>query len=734
MQVHLTMTILVALLVGAISFTDDEHLLPFAWKRIPIDGGGAIMAVAISPHNPNLALAGCDVGGVFRTDDGGISWRIVNNGLQSDGDLAIADIAWHPQKPNVVYLATGKCFGKPTGDYGGLFVSEDGGKSWHLLSRKVRFSGMGTYRQWGNVLKVTEDGTIYAGTAWDGLMRSTDGGKSWQILGLEGNFIIGVAIGSSNPIPQGLRAARSEKRHSAAAWLTTNHALIAVATLKTNESEGAVWISEDEGKSWTVSLKGEKVQSIAIDKTRNRIFAAVSDRGVMVSDDGGKSWRISVKGIEQFLERQWATAVAVNPVKPSTVYLCASERFEVLPEWWRWRHPGIFVSEDGGESWRPIISASVANGKFNIAAYLNAIDSAGWWRERGWFGFNPRGISVDTKAGKRLMLNDWYGVWVSDDGGEHWRAAMSGLAVTVVPVVLCHPKRRGEVYFGLMDVQLFRSDDYGLTVRHLGKYPASNCTNLALEWRDGEALYSVAGERLLVSTDRGESWQVADGKLPEDAQLGPVSLDPFRPHRLYCGAFVTPDGGKSWQRLNLPEKWQGRIVPDTTKMGRLYAFDGLTVLRSDDDGKSWRDVGNGLPFVHPNRRILRAIAVQPKTGRVFVGSDVHGLFVSEDRGESWECVFQNRYISAIACAEDGDIVVVGAWRPWFAVSEEHKSGIFWTRTSQWGKPIWRRIDSEIGHNIGGIAMPTSIAIDPFYPARIYLGTGGNGAFVGEFGE
>ncbi|MCS7254697.1 MAG: hypothetical protein RMK18_11720 [Armatimonadota bacterium] len=686
----------------------EEHLLPFAWKRIPVDGGGAIMVVAISPYNPNVALAGCDVGGVFRTEDGGRSWRIANLGLQSDGDLAIADIAWHPQNPNIVYLATGKCFGKPTGNYGGLFLSNDGGKSWRLVSRAVKFSGMGDYRQWGNVLKISDNGAIYAGTAWDGLMLSNDGGKSWQKLGLEGNFIIGVAIGKNG--------------------------FIAVATLKAKGSRGAVWISEDGGKSWQMTLENEDVKGISLDNKSGRVYAAIKEKGVVISDDGGKNWRVSIDGIEQFLERQWATAVVVNPVKPSTVYLCASERFEVLPEWWRWRHPGIFVSENSGESWRPIISASMVEGKFSIAAYLNAIDALGWWRGRGWFGFNPRGISVDMKTGKRLMLNDWYGVWVSDDGGESWRAAMNGLAVTVVPVILCHPKRRGEVYFGLMDVQLFRSEDDGQTVRHLGKYPASSCTNLALEVRDGEALYSVAGGRLFVSKDKGESWQVVEGNLPEGALLGPVAIDPFRPHWLYCGAFMTPDGGKTWRRLNLPENWQGRIVPDMTKLDRLYAFDGKMVLRSDDGGKSWRDVSEGLPFVHHNLRVLSAIAVQPKTGRVFVGSDVHGLFVSENGGESWRCVFPNRYISSIACAEDGDIVVVGAWCPWFAVSEEHKAGIFWTRTSQWGEPIWRRIDSEIRHNVGGIAMPTSIAVDPFYPARIYFGTGGNGAFVGEFGE
>jgi len=678
-------------------------LMPFAWKLVPIYGGGAIMVVSISPHDKNVALAGSDVGGVFRTDNGGKTWRIANRGLRSDGDMAIADIAWHPREPNVVYLATGKCFGKPIGGYGGLFVSEDGGKSWKLLSRAVRFSGFGTYRQRGNVIKILDNGVILAGTAWDGLLRSVDGGKNWEKVGLEGNFIIGLAVVSEE--------------------------IIIVATLDTKESKGGVWITEDSGKNWRQTLVGEDVQSIAVDAKKQRIYAAIREKGVAISDDLGKSWKISSNSIWQFLQHQWLNAVVVNPVKPSVVYLCASERFGALEEWWKWRHPGIFVSDNSGESWRPIVSKSIKpDGSFDISAYLRSIDDSGWWRGKNWFGFNPMGIAIDHQNGTKLMLNDWYGVWLSEDGGEHWVAGMNGLAVTCVATILCHPKRRNEVYFGLLDVGLFRSDDAGNSVHHLNSYPSSNCTNLAINV-ESNSLYSVVGGKLFVSKNRGEDWEIV-GEVPKEAVNCHVACDPFSQNKLYCGSFVSNDGGRSWQRMGeLSGSW--RIFPNPAKNGSIYAVSDERILASSDGGKNWQDISYRLPFVHPGRRLIRAFSVQPRTGRIFAGLDVHGLFCSDNDGKTWRCVLPRQYISAIACANDGQTVVVGTWRPWFAPSEEYETGIFLSRD---GGESWWRIDSSILFEFGNIAIPSALAVDPFYPARVFLGTHGNGAMVGEFGE
>ena len=675
-----------------------------AWRWVPIGGGGAIMTVDVSPHRNNVVLAGCDVGGVLRSDDYGRHWRICNRGLSSDGDRGVADFVWDPERPDVVFMASGACFGQPDGPYGGLWRSADEGRSWELVSREVRFSGFGSHRQWGNVLKINpRDGSLLAGTAWDGLMRSADGGRTWERLGVEGNFIVGVELGP--PAPD----------------------TIYVAVLPTDHCEGAVWVTRDGGQSWRQALAGEQVRSVAVDPQRpGRAYAAVRDNGIMITEDFGETWRVAVNGIDGFLEKQWGNAVAINPLEPDTVYFCASERFGELDEWWRWRHPGLFVSQNRGGSWAPIIPGSMADGEFHQDAYMARVDGANWWKSKGWFAFNPMGWTADPVDGRHLYVHDFYGVWASDDGGENWRAAMDGLATTCVSAITCNPRRRDEAYIGLLDVGFFRTRDAGGSIEHWEfAYPSSNCTNLAIETRDGtEVIYSVVGgASLVLSEDAGETWRDAPTSPPEGARLGPVSLDSFRPHLVYCGRWRSPDGGSTWDEISsLPDGWNGGIVSDPTAEGRLYAWNEFEVFASSDGGESWADVSQGLPLVHAGKRRIRALSVMPQTGRVFAGSAAHGVFASDDHGANWRCVLPERYVTAVDCGADGRTIVAAAWKPWYAPT--HEPGIFLSRD---GGETWEQIDD----GISGIARPACVALDPLVPGRIWLGTGGNAAFVGE---
>jgi len=684
-----------------------QHM-PFAWRPVPVWGGGAVMTVEVSPHDPDLVLAGSDVGGVFRSEDGGRTWRPASTGLDTRGDRAVADFLWDRSDPAVVYMAAGECFGRPGGKYGGLWRSSDFGKSWKLVSREVRFSGFGNFRQWGNVLAFDPvDGSLLAGTAWDGVMRSGDGGRTWSRLGLDGRFIVGVVCG-----PKGTLYA---------------------AAFPTRTSPGGVWVSSDRGRSWTQRLAGEKVRSIAADPHRaGRVYVAVRDKGLLISEDHGKTWRVSNVGIEAFLEKQWANAVAVNPAVPDTVYFAACERFGAVREWWRWRHPGLFVSRDGGAAWRPIVRGALKQGRFDASAYLAHVDRAGWWKSVGWFSFNPMGWAVEPSRGKRLFIHDFYGVWGSEDGGEHWRAAMDGLAVTCARTIVCDPTRKGRAWLGFADVQLFRTDDAGRSVRYLSGYPASNCTNLVLETREGPAtLYSVVGrKRLVLSRDGGETWRDASSQPPKGSKMGRAVLDPFRPHGVYCGRWYTPDGGRTWTALGLPESWHGQVVPDPTHEGRLYAWNRRGVRRSADGGRTWEDADRGVPEVHRGERIIRAFAISPASGRIFVGSDVHGLLCSDDGGEHWRTLLPDYYVSAVGCSADGRTVVAGAWRPWFAPESRDarfRPGLFLSRD---GGDTWRRIDGAMGN----VAPPSVLAVDPGMPGRVWLGTSGNGVLVGEFGE
>ena len=116
---------------------------PGPWRSIgPRNINGRVKCVAVHPQNADVVYAGAAGGGVWRTDDGGRSWRPLSDAFDS---LAIGGIA--VVAPDTVYAATGE--GVIAGRYGldhnfpgvGLYVSHDGGVTWAkpdgLVNRRV---------------------------------------------------------------------------------------------------------------------------------------------------------------------------------------------------------------------------------------------------------------------------------------------------------------------------------------------------------------------------------------------------------------------------------------------------------------------------------------------------------------------------------------------------------------------------------------------------------------------
>ncbi len=146
----------------------------------PAVAGGRVAAVAGVPGNPNIIYVGAAGGGMWKTIDGGITWRAIwdNMPTASIGAIAIA-----PQNPNWIWVGTGE--GNPRNDVitgRGVFFSSDGGASWKRM-------GLETTGQIPVVLVSPADAnTVYVasiGHAWGanadrGVFRTTDGGKSWQ--------------------------------------------------------------------------------------------------------------------------------------------------------------------------------------------------------------------------------------------------------------------------------------------------------------------------------------------------------------------------------------------------------------------------------------------------------------------------------------------------------------------------------------------------------------------------
>ncbi len=93
-------------------------------------------------------FAGTDGAGVFRSDDGGSSWKAINHGLDT---LLVWALEFHPEDPNVLYAATS----------GGVFRSDDGAKSWEFLTTGVQDAAF-----YDIAIDPQNPSILYAGALW----------------------------------------------------------------------------------------------------------------------------------------------------------------------------------------------------------------------------------------------------------------------------------------------------------------------------------------------------------------------------------------------------------------------------------------------------------------------------------------------------------------------------------------------------------------------------------------
>src|SRR5215471_4258230 len=97
----------------------------------PAAAGGRVTSVAGVPENPALYYAGAAAGGVFKSTDGGLSWKSI---FEHEGTASIGDIALAPSNPNLVWVGTGEGnIRNDVIDGAGVYLSADAGQSWKFM-------------------------------------------------------------------------------------------------------------------------------------------------------------------------------------------------------------------------------------------------------------------------------------------------------------------------------------------------------------------------------------------------------------------------------------------------------------------------------------------------------------------------------------------------------------------------------------------------------------------------
>jgi photosystem II stability/assembly factor-like uncharacterized protein len=515
------------------------------WQRVLYkdnDTGGS--CVALDPGNPAVVYAGLwqsrlgpwedknefngTGGGLFKSTDGGTTWRQLKTGLPAD--LSQINIAIAPSEPTRLYAAVAT---SEPGDYQsavglGVFRSDDGGESWRRITTDPRPAlriGGGDL----TILRVDPTNADIVYSTGIVTVKSLDGGRTWQPLrgAPGGDDYQNLWINPSDP-----------------------HIIALVS------DQGAV-ITVNGGASWSSWFTQPTAQLYHVSVAPTfpyRVCAAQQESGSVCIASRGNDGEIT--------ERDWHPVgvieygyVAPDPLDPDIIY--GAGRNEVSKYHWSTgqvqnvtpipvRGPDVRVdrteplmfapldphtlyyganrlyrTRDGGVTWQAI-SPDLAREAGNVPASVGALHPPGAEKQRGViYSLGPSPLNGDLLwAG----TDDGF-VWLTTDSGASWSN------VTPPPLT-----------------------------------PWSKVTQIEPSHFDADSAYiSVSRMRIddlqpyiYRTRDRGRSWTAISGGLPADGPVNAVREDPARRGLLFAatetGVWISYDDGGRWQslQLNLP--------------------------------------------------------------------------------------------------------------------------------------------------------------------------------------
>lgn len=505
------------------------------WQRIatvaPRDpgnvqsAGGNIVAVEAADGSFRIFYAAVAGAGVYASTDGGRTWHPRNNGLPH---RQVMDIAIHPRNPQRLWVALSNYQPQPGQQVvpGGIYRSEDGGKSWHPadngLSTKSTNDPNFTARYEAIAFASTEPDTLLtADTAWDGstLYRSQDGGRSWRAI-LRRQDV-------DSAYPAGLGATVIEfAPHSADMAFVAGSEYV----LRTRDG-GKTWTDVTARRVSPDSWRGRGFSGLCCVNFRfnphNRRYAA------LLAMDHGNFWQ-SRDGL-----RSWTWGGEVMPAwgggnDVAFADAAGNVMFATLGQFDSFE--GIARTVDGGKSWAILAGAAHGLPERHSRA-------------------QPRGIY--TTSDREVWATVGGKLYYSEDGGDHWRLVHEGPGWSWIAPV--SPGARAFYVCGDSGVWFTTN---GKDFKPVDGSPKP-CTWVAVDPTFPERIYATSWR----NAEYGGLWRYERGKwtrLRDDRYISRVAVCPANPNRLafstsdhpyhdICfatGVWVSPDGGRTWSQQN----------------------------------------------------------------------------------------------------------------------------------------------------------------------------------------
>lgn len=719
--IALTITFLSVNPVFATDTVNPDLISALEWREIGPWRGGRVTAVTGVRGNDQLYYMGAAGGGLWKTENAGISWKNISDDYFNVGTIGAIGIA--DSDPNVIYVGTGEApiRGVTTSHGDGMYKSTDAGATWaHIgLPKAGQIARVIVHPEDPELVYVAVQGQIWGPSTERGVYRSTDGGKTWHAV-LQVDAETGATDLSMDPTnPRIIYAAMWE--HGRKPWF-----------IKSGGTAGGIFKTADGGDTWEKLSGGlpELIGKIGLDVSASnprRIYAIVEaelDKGGLYrSDNGGETWEL-MNGDRILWSRAWYYChLKADPLDENTVYVLNAPYMKSIDggktfekkttphgdHHDQWINPqnsdnfinandgGATITFDGGESWSSIMNQPTAQ------FYRVITDNQTPYRIYGGQQDNSTVAIASETYDRGIGHEDYFPV----GGGESAHIAFDADNPRLIYATTINGTLTEYDYETkrLRPIKPYPEFVYGQQSKDL-KYRTNWNAPVTSSPHDPRILY-YGTQMLLRSTDRGVTWEeispdlTKNDKDKQGLNGGPltpenvgaefygtifyVGVSPHEPATILVGSddgllHLTRDDGESWQNVtpaNLRGAQINAIEFSPHDAGTFYiAVTGYKlndfrpyIYKGTDYGRRWRRIDSDLP----SDKFVRVVREDPdRKGLLYAGTE-GGMFVSFDDGDNWQSLDLNLPPVPITdlTLRQGDLVAATQGRGFWVLDDLH---------------------------------------------------------------
>ncbi len=666
-------------------------------------------------------------GYVLKTIDAGEHWTKVATNISED--LDVGRIIFDKNNPNVLVMASSH----------GMFRSIDGGNTWRASNKGLPNNlpkDLASFYDGENFVLYAVDQTVYKSpngndiVSIGGVYKSIDSGLNWQSI--NGNLGVNVRLIKERNYRKGYyrtlqkwfdlpSVSIAEKTYTVLPTdAMPNFNRIVVNPSDQNEiylvhnrrhdysfGPGDVWKTEDGGKHWFPCSRTGKYW---IEHKDANYWKSKNPKVVGNNIDFAHLQKEMDEGHENYSA---ARMLAIN--SKGDVFTGINQQ--------------LLRSNNGGSSWEQIDDIETSPGSEA-------------WISRGGTALPGRFMLLETgKPGRKLFCSGEHGLWESADIGNY--PNKNAVAVRQlegqnnkggahsISTVAVHPHNPDYIYFLSWRQEhrgkLRRSTDGGKTWENISTiFKASNSSwkslasqyNLVIDPINPDNMYFCAvrkeiseiggfikegvltkgGHGFYKSTDGGFSWKLFNTGLPKNASVRRFTLHPENPKIIYAalnqwskkhkgGLYVSVNGGLSWESVKIPSiinSVNNVFIDRNTKDifiatgSRKGDFDAGGVWRSKNGGKKWKQIFEA-PYVwqvetSPVDSDIILISVASQIITISNTFKNPGVYLSKDNGETWSKINKGlahpgRVVDLKPDPEDKNTIWAAGWGSgWYKAS------------------------------------------------------------------